>query len=156
MNFYENLFNMIEPFFFPTMFLQPPADFLWHFTVVSTLQSLGVHMTSCHLWLAEFVSSVIYCYMQLSISAKHSLDTFLPLCPNETLFPRIVHRVWKLTTAPNESVKMNQTKWRRGIFCHSQSNQVPWAILGWKKEETGRHPDRRWEKRKTPHTKTKS
>lgn len=72
MNFYENLFNMIEPFFFPTMFLQPPADFLWHFTVVSTLQSLGVHMTSCHLWLAEFVSSVIYCYMQLSVAAKHS------------------------------------------------------------------------------------
>lgn len=87
------------------MFMQPHQLLPLALIVVTTLQSLGVHMTSCHLWLAEFVSSVIYCYIQLSMAAKHSLDTFTPLCPDETSFPRIVHRVWKLSTAPNEGVE---------------------------------------------------
>lgn len=49
MNFYENLFKIIELFFFPTMFMQPHQLFPLALIVVTTLQSLGVHMTSCHL-----------------------------------------------------------------------------------------------------------
>lgn len=111
------------------MFMQPHQLFPLALIVVTTLQSLGVHMTSCHLWLTECVGSVIYCYIQLSMAAKHSLDTFTPLCPDETSFPRIVHRVWRLNTAPNEGVKRNQTKWRCGIFSHSQSSPLGYPGL---------------------------
>ena len=85
----------------------------------------------------DFLSSVslsvaIYGYIQLFLAAKHSLDIFTPLGLDKTLFPQIVHQLWKLSTVQNEGVKMNRIKWSCGTFCHSQSSQVPQAILGWK------------------------